>query len=72
MTYTEKIYDVVTGDEIIRPFTSQEVATVEAAKAAAEAENLQLQTELAAKEAAREAVLSKLGITAEEVAALLA
>jgi hypothetical protein len=71
MTHIEKIYDVTTGDESIRQYTAEEVAIVEAAKEAAKAEKLQRENELATKEAARQAVLSKLGLTAEEAAALL-
>ena len=72
MTYIEKIIDITTGDETIRPYTTDEIAIVEAAKATIEAEAAQKQNAEAAKESARQAVLAKLGLTAEEAAALLA
>lgn len=65
--YKEKIVNLETGEEIWRDYTPDEIAAVEAAKAEAEA----LATEQAAKEAARQAVLEKLGLTADEAAALL-
>lgn len=68
MTLIEKIIDLNTGEETVKPYTKEQLAEVQAAalkKAEREAEE-------AAKEAARQAVLSKLGLTAEEAAALLA
>ena len=65
--YTEKIVDVITGEETIREYTKEEVAAVEQSQAEA--------ADLAAKEAAkfiaRLAILSKLGITEEEARLLL-
>jgi hypothetical protein len=70
----ENIYilNAETGEEIIRPMTAEEqeardaeVAAVVAAKAAAQAEKEAL-------EAKKLEVLEKLGLTAEEAAALLA
>lgn len=72
MTYQETIFDVATGKETIRPYTKEEIANAEAKKVQIEAEIFERQTIEAAKEAAKQAVLSKLGLTAEEVAALLA
>lgn len=72
MTYQEIVYDVVTGQETIRPYTSEEIEAVEARKQEIAAELAQREAEQAAKETARQAVLAKLGLTAEEVAALLA
>jgi hypothetical protein len=65
-TYKEKIFNAITGEETWRDFTDAEVAEIEfaqqkAAEIAAEAET---------KAAARQAVLDKLGLTADEVAAL--
>lgn len=71
MTYTEKIIDISTGEETIRPYTDDEIAAVEAEQALAAEERAKRDAEQAAKETARQAVLSKLGLTAEEVAALL-
>jgi hypothetical protein len=62
----EKIVNVETGEEIIRDYTPEQLAEAEAAQAQAEVKA----AELAAKAAARQAVLDKLGLTADEVAAL--
>jgi hypothetical protein len=72
MTYTEKIIDIATGLETIRPYTTEEIAAVEAERAAVEAERSILAAEIQAKIANRQAVLDKLGLTADEVTALLA
>jgi hypothetical protein len=68
MKIIEKEYNVQTGEETIteRDATAKEIAEAEAAQAAAEAEAAQA----AVKEAARQTVLDKLGLTADEVAAL--
>ena len=71
MTYVEKIIDITTGKEIIRLFTADEIAEVENNKAAAQNEADAQTAEQAAKNAARQAVLDKLGLSADEVAALL-
>lgn len=65
---TIKIVNVQTGEELEREMTSQEIAQLEtdATNAAA-----RIATE-ESKETARQAVLAKLGLTAEEAAALLA
>lgn len=65
--YKEKIVNVATGEETWRDYTNAEIAEVEAAQA----EAAQRQAEAEAKEAARNAVLIKLGLTAEEAQALL-
>jgi hypothetical protein len=67
--YYEKIVNAQTGEEIIREYTSEEIAEIEAniLKGKKEAE------ELDAKKALRNAALSKLidlGLTEEEIAAL--
>jgi hypothetical protein len=69
--FNEKIIDLQSGTETIRPFTSEESAIMEATIAAAEAEAAKLQAETKAKEAARAALLDKLGITADEAKLLL-
>ena len=69
--YTEKIIDLETGEETIRPFTPEEIAAVEAIAAEKEAAKIQRETEQAEKDTARQAVLDKLGLSADEVAALL-
>jgi hypothetical protein len=69
--YFEKIVDVSTGEETIRPYTAAEVKAVEAAKTKNDAEQAKRDAEEATKTAARQAVLDKLGLTTEEIAALL-
>ena len=69
--YTEKIVDISTGEETLRPYTADEIATVEAIKAQHDAEQAERDAEQASKNAAREAILDKLGLSADEVAALL-
>lgn len=64
--------DCSTGIETIIELTDEEVAEMEAAAAQAEADLAAKEAEDAAKLAAKEAVLAKLGLTAEEAAALLA
>jgi hypothetical protein len=63
----EKIIDLQTGEEIIRPYTKAEIAELEAENAKAEEKLI----EKAAKATARAALLKRLGITAEEAALLL-
>jgi len=70
MQYTEKIVNVVTGEEIIRPYTQAEIAEYEAqaallAQAKAEQELLAAQRSVDKAE-----LLSRLGITADEAALL--
>jgi hypothetical protein len=70
MTKIEHIYDITTGETTIveREENEQEVAE----RIALEAINATQQAEQQAKIAARQAVLDKLGLTAEEAAVLLA
>jgi hypothetical protein len=65
--YQEKIVNLQTGEETWRNFSADEIAEIEQEqiKLAAEA------AEAAAKEAARQALLDKLGITADEAKLLL-
>lgn len=65
--YKEKIVDAITGEEIWRDYSEAEVLQIEKnleeiAKEQAEAE---------AKEAARQAIADRLGLTAEELQVLL-
>lgn len=71
MTYTEKIIDVTTGEEIIRNLTDYEIAIVNAEQEQIAALQAEREAEQITKDAARQAVLDKLGLSAEEVAALL-
>jgi hypothetical protein len=54
-------------DDLVREATAEEAAALDAQKAEAEAQAAQA----AAQAAARQAVLDKLGLTADEAAALL-
>ena len=66
--YKEKIINIATGEETWRDYTREEIAEVE--KAQAEAAKLAAkQVEVAA---ARQTLLTKLGITEEEAKLLLA
>jgi hypothetical protein len=71
MEYTEKIIDITTGEETIRPYTKAEIAEVETTLAQIQSERLIRENEKAAKESAKAALLERLGITAEEAALLL-
>lgn len=64
---TIKIVNVETGEEIEREMTADELAAWEANKSEVEA----AKAEAEAKEAARQALLDKLGITADEAKLLL-
>lgn len=66
MKLQEKIIDVTTGEETYRDYTPEEIAAVEAAKELV----AQKAAVEAAKETARQAVLEKLGLTADDIAAL--
>lgn len=54
-------------DDLVRDATSDEIAEIQAREAAEQLQNEAIE----AKAAARQAVLDKLGLTADEVAALL-
>ncbi len=62
------IYNHETGEQEVRDMTIEELAELEAESVIA----AEKEAEVAAKLAAKEAVLAKLGLTAEEAAALLA
>lgn len=64
--YKEKIVNAITGEETWRDYTDAENAQVEATKA----ERAEAQAEAEAKEAARQAVLAKLGLSAEDISVL--
>jgi hypothetical protein len=65
--YKEKIVNVATGEETWRDYTDAEIAEVEKAQA----EAAQRKAEAQAREATRQAVLAKLGLTADEAKLLL-
>ena len=65
--YFEKIVNAETGEETIRPYTEEEIAMMETAKAEAEAKA----AAEAAKAHERSVILERLGITEDEAALLL-
>ena len=72
MTATQIIiYDCATGETITRDFTASELAEFEADKAQAVKDAAAKTKADTAKAAKRQAVLDKLGLTVDEVAALL-
>lgn len=67
--YNEKIVDINTGEEIIRPFTPEEIAEIEENKKI----GLEDKKQADERKAIRESALSKLidlGLTEEEIASL--
>lgn len=60
-------FDISTGEQIIEPLNAEELAQWQADKAATEAKV----AEVAVKEAARQTLLAKLGITEDEAKLLL-
>ena len=60
------IHNTSTGEIIVRDFTEQELTEYKAEQVRLE----QVAVEAAVKEAERQALLNKLGITAEDIAAL--
>lgn len=62
-----KLHNVETGEITEREMNADELAQLEIDKAAAESDK----AEAAAKESARQAILEKLGLTADEVKLLL-
>jgi hypothetical protein len=69
--YQEKIIDITTGKETIRPYTAKEVAEVEANIEATRIEQEAKADAKSEKDAARQAILDKLGLSANEAALLL-
>lgn len=66
-TFEIKVINVETGEEIVRNATAEEIAQIELDAANAIKEKTQAET----KEAARQAILDRLGLTADEVKLLL-
>ena len=64
------IYDVLTGETITRDFNAVELAQLELDKAEIKKQAKTQVEALTAKQAARQAVLDKLGLTADEASAL--
>ena len=71
MEYTEVIYDVVTGETTIRPFTEAEIKAAKAIQKEDEKRIAILEAEEAAKAQQRQVILDRLGLTADEAALLL-
>jgi hypothetical protein len=67
MTYTITEINVETGEEVNRPMTKAEIAKIEAEVANTNAQLAAIETQAQAKAA----LLTRLGITAEEAALLL-
>ena len=65
------IFDCVTGETITRDFTTDELAQLKIDKAQADKDAAAKTKADKAKAAARQAVIDKLGLTADEIAALL-
>lgn len=65
--YKEKIIDLISGEEIFRDYTKEEIANVEAEQVQAAELNKKEQERITA----RNAILEKLGLTEEEAAVLL-
>lgn len=73
-TLMKVIYNCETKEEIVIPMTAEEIAELEEARKASEAQRVALEAEQAARQAAKESAIAKLsalGLTAEEAAALL-
>ncbi len=71
MTKMITIHNVETGEVIEREMTLDEIAEDNDKQAKAEAERVAQEAGEATKAAARQAVLDKLGLTADDVTALL-
>jgi hypothetical protein len=65
------IHDVTTGEIINRKMTNEEFEAYENMKIQLDAEETKFNAAIQVKKAARDAVLAKLGLTVDEVAALL-
>ena len=64
---TVSIHNIKTDEIIVREYNDEEFAKYQADKAAREA----AEAELATKEAARQAILDRLGLTADELKTIL-
>jgi len=66
MALNEKIVNVSTGEEVIRPYTEDEIKEVEAERVKIAAKQKELQD----KAIARALILEKLGLTSDDLKAL--
>ena len=69
--YFERIIDAKTGEETIRPYTAKEIEAVKMQESELAAAKAERDAEQNAKNEARQVVLDKLGLTADEIAVLL-
>jgi hypothetical protein len=65
------IYDHLTGENIVRDATDEEIAELEAERAASQAADDEAVAKAEQDAAAKQAILDRLGLTAEEAALLL-
>jgi len=65
------IVDCSTGEQTVVPLTDEEIAELEAAAAKAEADRIAAEEAEAAKQAEKQAIATKLGLTKEELLKLL-
>jgi len=70
-TLTKVVVDCSTGITEVLPLTEAEIADMETARLAAEAERVEREAKVAADATAKSALLKKLGITQEEARLLL-
>ena len=70
-TPTKVIVDCSTGEQTVVPLTAEEITAMEAAAAEAAQAQAAAEAEAAVKAAEKDALLAKLGITAEEAKLLL-
>jgi hypothetical protein len=68
---TKVIVDCSTGETSIVELTAEEIADMQTAQVAAEAERVEREAKVAADAVAKSALLKKLGITQEEARLLL-
>jgi hypothetical protein len=71
MTHTRIIHDVITNEITEVELTKAEIAKNEKERKAFEAEQLVKKAEAEAKESARQSILDRLGLTADEAKLLL-
>ena len=65
------IVDCSTGEQTVVPLTDEEIAELEALAAQAEVDRIAAEEAEAAKQAEKEAIAAKLGLTKEELLKLL-
>ena len=70
-TPTKVIVNCTTGITEVLPLTAEEIANMETARVAAEADRVEREAKVAADATAKSALLKKLGITQEEARLLL-